>query len=126
VDTSKQRPNPVLRPIHWCGDTLKRLRGYPELAQDRLGHELYLVQRGEEPTDYRPMPIVGDGVREIRVHLENEYRVLYVANVLDRVVVLHAFVKKSQATPGKEIQTAKRRLAQTLREITYGTFKPPS
>jgi predicted XRE-type DNA-binding protein len=42
------------------------------------------------------MPLVGPGVIEIRVHLESEYRVFYLAKLEEAVYVLHAFVKKTQ------------------------------
>lgn len=34
---------------------------------------------GNGPSDWKPMSSVGPRVREIRVHVEGEYRVLYVA-----------------------------------------------
>lgn len=66
------------------------------------------------------MPAVGHGVYEIRVHLENEYRVLYVAPILDCVVVLHAFIKKTEETPQRDIKAARQELQKVLKEISYG------
>jgi phage-related protein len=43
--------------------------------------------------------------------------VIYVARRADAVYVLHAFQKKTQATPKKDIDTAKRRFAQLLRGV---------
>lgn len=45
------------------------------------------------------MPSVGMGAAEIRIHAENEYRVIYVAKFPDTVYVLHAFPKKARGTP---------------------------
>ena len=62
------------------------------------------------------MPSIGQGVEEIRVTDESgAYRVVYVARRADAVYVLHAFQKRTQATPQKDIETAKRRLAELLR-----------
>ncbi len=55
------------------------------------------------------MNTVGAGVREIRIHTEGAFRVLYLAKFEDAVYVLHAFEKKSQKTPRKVIDLARRR-----------------
>lgn len=61
------------------------------------------------------MPSIGPGVEEIRIHAENEYRVIYVARFEDAVYVLHCFAKKTQKTSEPDIFIAKSRLKQ-LRE----------
>ena len=59
------------------------------------------------------MPSIGKGVREIRVRdISGAYRVIYVANIGPDVVVLNAFVKKTQATPQREIELARLRLKE--------------
>lgn len=60
------------------------------------------------------MPTVGHGVREIRVHTENEYRVFYVAKFAEAVYVLHAFVKKTQQTAKRDIDLAAERYRRLL------------
>jgi phage-related protein len=40
------------------------------------------------------MPDIGQGVNEIRVPIEGQYRVIYVAKFEDAIYVLHAFLKK--------------------------------
>jgi phage-related protein len=42
----------------------------------------------------------------------NIFRILYVAAVGKRFVLLHGFQKKTQATPRREIEAARRRLAR--------------
>jgi len=54
----------------------------------------WMVQRGLEPSDWKPMTSVGIGVREIRIHVLGEWRVIYVAKLVDAIYVLHAFQKK--------------------------------
>ncbi len=75
-----------------------------------------LVQRGEPPPDFRPMPSVGSGVivMEIRLHGDNEFRVFYVARFEEAVYVLHAFVKKTQATRKADIDMGKIRYVAML------------
>ena len=58
------------------------------------------------------MTTVGSGVREIRIHHEGHYRVIYVAKIDDAVHVLHAFQKKMQKTRKQDIDIARQRLRQ--------------
>lgn len=61
------------------------------------------------------MSSVAKGVHELRVKdAANAYRVFYYVATADGVLVFHAFVKKSQATPLSEIRLA----AQRLKEMT--------
>lgn len=87
-----------LKPIEWLGDRLARLRDAPLDVSDDAGYQLELVQRGGNPLDFKPMPAVGAGVMEIRVHCYNEYRAFYVARFEEAVFVLHVFAKKTRKT----------------------------
>ena len=60
------------------------------------------------------MPSVGGGVQEIRIHCDNEYRVIYLAKLAESVYVLHAFEKKTRKTPQSAINLARRRLQLLL------------
>ena len=52
-----------------------------------------------EPSDWKPIPSVGAGVREIRVQEESgAFRVIYLASRPEGVYVLHCFQKKTQKT----------------------------
>jgi predicted XRE-type DNA-binding protein len=62
------------------------------------------------------MTTVGPGVREIRIRLEGQFRILYVSKLPDAVYVLCAFEKKSQKTPQRELQLATERLHLILEE----------
>ncbi len=42
------------------------------------------------------MPTIGSGVKEIRIHVLGEWRVIYVAKLADAVYVLHSFQKRGQ------------------------------
>ena len=54
----------------------------------------------------------GAGVREIRIHVLGEWRVIYVAKFADAVYGLHAFQKKTQQTRHEDIALAQRRYRQ--------------
>ena len=56
------------------------------------------------------MPGIGQGVREIRIaEASGAFRVIYFAQLMDRIVVLHAFHKKSQKTAQPDINLARAR-----------------
>ncbi len=55
------------------------------------------------------MTAIGPGVREIRIHVLGEWRVIYVAKYTDTIYVLHAFRKKSQKTRREDIELARQR-----------------
>ena len=55
------------------------------------------------------MQSIGSGVKEIRIHVLGEWRVIYVAKLSDAVYVLHAFKKKSQKTSRQDIELARQR-----------------
>lgn len=53
---------------------------------------------------------MGDDLFELRLKgAEGIARVFYCAVCEHRIVMLHSFVKKSQATPARELETARRR-----------------
>lgn len=96
--------------VEFRGDSLKRLRDFPEDAKQEAGFQLDAVQEGEMPEDFKPMPEVGQGVYEIRIKDSgDEFRVFYIANVGDLVYVLHCFQKKTKKTSKKDIDIGKKR-----------------
>lgn len=100
-----------MKPIEWLGTSRADVRAFPDDARLEAGWQLELVQRGDDPDDWKPMKTVGPGVREIRIgEASGAYRIIYLAALEDRVLVLHAFQKKTQATPQKDIDLASQRL----------------
>lgn len=106
-----------MKPVRFLGDSLKRLCEFPEDARQDAGYQIDKVQRGEQPDDFKSMPSIGKGVEEIRVWDDSgTYRIVYTARLADAVYVLHAFQKKTQATSRKDIETARERYAQLMKE----------
>ena len=106
-----------MKPVRFLGDSLERLREFPEDARNDAGYQLEQVQRGEQPDDFKPMSSIGKGVEEIRVRDDSGiYRVIYTARLADAVYVLHAFQRKTQATSKRDIAIARERFAQLRRE----------
>lgn len=107
----------VRKPVEFLGDSLSALRAFPEGVRRQAGRQLDLVQQRKEPVDWKPMTSLGSGVREIRLRdAQGIYRVIYLAKFADGVYVLHCFQKKTQATSKADVDVAKRRLAELLRE----------
>jgi len=105
-----------MKPIRFLGDSLKRLREFPEDAKNDVGYQLDRVQRGHQPHDFKPMTSIGRGVEEIRVRDDaGIFRVIYTARIADAVYVLHAFQKKTQATSRQDIEIATERYAELMR-----------
>ncbi|WP_298233593.1 type II toxin-antitoxin system RelE/ParE family toxin [uncultured Azohydromonas sp.] len=105
-----------MKPITFLGDSLKAVREFPSDARQDTGYQLDLVQRGKQPDDFKPIPAAGAGVEELRVWCEQgTFRVIYLARLPEAVYVLHAFQKKTQATPKAEIELAARRYRDLMR-----------
>ena len=104
-----------MKSIVFLGSSLDDLRGFPADARRQAGYQLDRVQRGLDPDDWRPMPSIGAGVREIRVRERaGAFRVIYVATFADAVYVLHAFQKKTRQTAKRDLDLAASRLRKQM------------
>ena len=56
-----------MKPLHFVGSSREDLRELPESTRETAGHQLFKVQQGKEPDDWKPISTVGAGVQEIRV-----------------------------------------------------------
>ena len=101
-----------MKELLFIGAALDDLKNFPAEARRDAGFELFAVQRGLLPTDFKPMLSVGPGAYEIRTKVLGEWRVIYVAKFERAVYVLHAFQKKSQKTRKEDIDLAARRYKQ--------------
>jgi phage-related protein len=110
-------PDKLLR---WVGSSLEDLREWPESARQRAGNQLRRLQEGVLPNDWRPMPSIGPGVAEIRLHAEGERRLFYLAKFAEAIYVLHVFQKHSDRTPQMHLELARKRLADVVRSRREG------
>jgi phage-related protein len=101
-----------MKKLRFIGSSLDDLKNFPIEARRDAGFELDTVQRGGMPPDFKPLPAVGPGAYEIRIHALGEWRVVYVAKFDNVVYVLHAFHKKTQKTRREDIELAARRYKQ--------------
>ena len=104
------------RPIEFCGASLSALRSFPADARRVAGFQLDRVQRGRNPLDWKPLPSLGAGVREIRVRERSgSFRVVYLAGVKKTVVVLHCFRKTTRRTSRLDLEIARSRYRGLMR-----------
>ena len=98
------------------GSSKADLKAFPVAVMDNMGHQLFLVQCGLEPDDWKPITSVGTGVKEIRVKdVAGIFRTVYLATRPDAVYVLHCFQKKTVQTSQRDIELARKRLQDVLR-----------
>lgn len=106
------------KPIKFRGNSLDDLRTFPAAARREGGHQLDQVQQGREPDDWKPMPTIGKGVREIRIRdISGAFRIIYVAKFADAIYVLHCFQKKEQKTNKQDLELAERRFRELVKEL---------
>src|ERR1044071_547750 len=80
----------------------------------------YLAEHG--PTLVRPYAdIVRGKIRELRVKFShNNVRILYFFFVEHEIILVHGFLKKTQAIDPSEIETAERRMEDWIARTTKG------
>ena len=98
-----------MKPLEFLGSSQDDLKNFPAEARRAAGFEIFAVQQGLMPADWKPMPEVGSGAMEIRIHVLGEWRVIYVAKFADFIYILHAFQKKTKKTRQEDIELARKR-----------------
>jgi phage-related protein len=97
------------------------LQAFPDDVTQNLGFQLWQLQQGEKPSDYRPLPSIGTGVFELRDQDERAwYRVVYLSRINDVIYVLHCFEKKSREMPKRVFEKAKQRLTAVKARLAEG------
>ncbi len=103
-----------MKDIVFMGDSQSVIRDWGEDVRKEVGHQLFRIQNGFNPENFKPHKTIGMGVQELRVKIGNEYRVIYTVKHSDAIYVLAAFMKKTQKTPKQAIDLAKRRLKEIV------------
>ncbi|MGK3114600.1 type II toxin-antitoxin system RelE/ParE family toxin [Candidatus Pantoea formicae] len=118
VEVAIKEPEPRQpKDLDWRGTSKDDLQAFPLEARKTAGKELRKVQFGENPSDFKSINSWGSGVIEIRLDDEdNTYRVVYVAKFEEAIYVLHSFVKKTQNTSRKDVETIKERYKAVVHE----------
>jgi phage-related protein len=95
------------------------IRLFPEDVRREFGKAIFDLQKGEILTMplSRRMASLAPGAAELRIRdRSGSFRVLYYTRSVRGILVFHAFVKKSQTTPIREMELGKKRLKELLDE----------
>lgn len=118
---SGQGDTPKYATVVWEGDAREVLQAFPEDVKQNFGFELWQLQQGERPFNYRPLPSIGAGVFELRDQDARAwYRVVYLSRLKDVIYVLHCFEKKSREMPRRDFEKAKQRLKAVRARLAQG------
>lgn len=107
-----------MKEVIWHTKALHVLRQFPEGVKKDLGYLIHRLQKGDVLTApySKPMKSVEVGANELRVKdASGAYRVFYYLKTQKGILIFHAFVKKSQKTPKKEIDQGQKNLKELLR-----------
>lgn len=80
-----------MKPLEFIGSAQEDLKAFGIDAKREAGFDLWQVQLGLMPRDFKSISTVGAGAYEIRIKTGTEWRVIYVANRSSAVYVLHCF-----------------------------------
>ena len=105
----------AVKPLLWLGSSRDDVRSFPNEARKVAGYELFQVQQGLAPSDWKPFRTVGTGVREIRLKIGRAFRILYVAKFAEGIYVIHAFEKRTHRTAQADVDLARQRFRELLR-----------
>jgi phage-related protein len=121
VGLGKRPAGEPLKPVIWLGDSLDRLRGFPEEVKDDVGTALMWAQKGDKHPTAKPLRGIVSGASVLEVvedHHGDTYRAVYTVRFSERIYVLHCFQKKSKQgseTPKPEVRLIERRFEEAKR-----------
>lgn len=105
--------------MNWSVETLNDAvdREISDFPETMIAHLMRIIEMIEDhgPQDVgRPhVRSLGDKLWEIRVKGDKQHgRAVYVTAKGKRVVIVHAFIKKSNTTPKKSLDLAKKRMGE--------------
>lgn len=94
------------------------LNSLDEKMQARLFRLLYLLEQNGNELREPYSKILTDGIFELRAQQGNNIaRVLYFFMVGQKIIITNGFVKKTQKTPKKEIELAKKYRKEYLERL---------
>ncbi len=96
---------------------IEAIRSFPKGAKREFGDAILELQKGSTLTMplSRSMRSIAVGAQELRVRgAAGVYRAFYLVKSSRGVIVFHAFEKRTQKTPQREIELGQRRLREML------------
>ena len=94
-----------MKKVIYIGSVQKDIEAFSIKIRQRIMSALTVISVELElsPKEFKYMPIVGVGCYELRLKIDRQYRVFYVAKFHEAIYVLHAFVKKTEKTSKSDI-----------------------
>lgn len=108
-----------MKKIEWNAQAKEFVRGLDRLTKLETGTQLMRIQQGERLNSplSKPMTIIHKSAHELRLKDRGgSYRIIYVLNLNDKIFIPHAFSKKTQKTPNKEIKISIQRIREFVNE----------
>lgn len=108
-----------MKEIKWNSKARDFIKSLDNEIKREIGSLLMMLQSGRklgEPQS-KPMKSIHKNAFELRVKdRHGAYRVIYILNIGDKILIPHAFTKKTQKTPQKEIELSLKRLQELIDE----------
>jgi phage-related protein len=108
-----------VKQVKWNEKAREFVRSLDDKTKIEIGALLMMLQSGEslgEPQS-KPVKTIHAKAHELRIKDKmGAYRVIYVLSTKDHILIPHAFTKKTQKTPQKEIEISIKRLKELLNE----------
>ena len=94
-----------MKKVIYAGSVQKDIAAFSAKVRQRIMTALTAIsaELTLSPKEFKYMPAVGAGCYELRLKIDRQYRVFYVAKFTEAIYVLHAFVKKTQQTSKLDI-----------------------
>jgi phage-related protein len=108
-----------LKKVKWNEKARDFVRGLDDETKIEIGTLLMMLQQGKSlgVPQSKPMKSIHAKAHELRVKdKKGAYRVIYVLSIQDQILIPHAFTKKTQKTPQKQIELSIKRLKGMLNE----------
>lgn len=106
-----------MKEIVWNDKAREFVKSLEPDTKREIGTLLLLLQRGHflGMPQSKPMKNIHKNAHELRIKdRKGTYRVIYILNVGDKILIPHAFTKKTQKTSFSEIEITQRRLSEML------------
>lgn len=108
-----------MKKVKWNEKAREFVRSLDNETKIEIGTLLMMLQQGHslgEPQS-KPMKSIHAKAHELRVKdNKGAYRVIYILNIQDHILIPHAFSKKTRKTSQKEIELSINRLKEMLNE----------
>ena len=105
-----------MKKVIYVGSTQKDIGAFPVKVRQRIMTALTVISAELElsPKEFKYMPTVGTDCDELRLEIDRQYRVFYLAKFHEAIYVLHAFVKKTEQTSKADINLGAERYKALL------------